>query len=132
MGLRIREMEDYLKILSHDAFRYGGGLNKSSAEIFWQLSQEQLTALQLIERTGRGKSTVFRSLKRMSGIKNTRTGEVISLVFSEDGVWNVASSVDLNRVALILGTAGIGKRKREQYKREQINHKNDLKTGSFK
>ena len=120
-------MEDYLRIISHDAFRYGGGLNKSSAEIFWCLKQEPLTALQLIERTGRGKSTVFRSLKRMSKIIDARTGEVISLVESMDGIWSATSSVDLNRIALILGTAGIGKRKREQYRREQLEHKNDLK-----
>lgn len=101
-------MDEYLKILSHDAFRYGGGLNKSSAEIYWQLSQESLTALQLIERTGIGRSTVFRSLKRMSKVKDTRTGEVISMVESQDGVWRAVSPVDLNRIALILGTAGIG------------------------
>ena len=120
-------MEDYLRILSHDAFRYGGGLNKSSAEIFWQLSQEPLTALQLIERTGRGKSTVFRSLRLMSGIEDSRTGEIIALVENTNGVWSTASFVDLNRIALILGTAGIGKRKRAQYKREQKEHKKDLK-----
>ena len=119
-------MDDYLKILSHDAFRYGGGLNKSSAEIFWWLTQEPLTAKQLIERTGRGKSTVFRSLKRMSKIEDTHTGEVIPMVESMDWVWSAASSVDLNRVALILGTAGIGKHKREQYRREQLEHKKDL------
>ena len=120
-------MEDYLMIISHDAFRYGGGLNKSSAEIFWWLTQEPLTALQLIEKTGRGKSTVFRSLKRMSKIVDARTGEVMSLVESVDGIWSAASSVDLNRVSLILGTAGIGKRKREQYRRERFEHRNDLK-----
>lgn len=120
-------MDDYLKILSHDAFRYGGGLNKSSAEVFWQLTQESLTALQLIERTGRGKSTVFRSLKRMSKIEDTRTGEVITLVENLDGVWSAVSSVNLNRVALILGTAGIGKRKHQQYRRERFEHRNDLK-----
>ena len=121
-------MEDYLKILSHDAFRYGGGLNKSSAEIFWQLSQEPLTALQLTERTGRGRSTVFRSLQRMSKIEDTRTGEVIPLVENMNGIWCAASSVDLNRIALILGTAGIGKRKRQQYRRERLEHRKDLKT----
>lgn len=121
-------MDDYLKILSHDAFRYGGGLNKSSAEIFWQLLQEPLTALQLIERSGRGKSTVFRSLQRMSKIEDTRTGELISLVENMNGIWCAASSVDLNRIALILGTAGIGKRKRQQYRRERLEHRKDLKT----
>ena len=121
-------MEDYLKIISHDAFRYGGGLNKSSAEIFWWLTQEPMTALLLIEKTGRGKSTVFRSLKRMSTITDSRTGEVTPMVENHNGVWSAVSTVDLNRVALILGTAGIGKRKREQYKREQLEHKKDLKS----
>jgi len=125
-------MDEYLEVISHDAFRYGGGLNKSSAEIFLCLKQEPLTAIQIIERTGRGKSTVFRSLKRMLKIIDTRTGEIISLVDSKDGVWNAVSFVDLNLVALILGTAGIGKRKHEQYKREQREHKNELKAGHAK
>ena len=125
-------MDDYLKVISHDVFRYGGGLNKSAAEIYWHLKQEPMTANQLVEMTGRGKSTVFRVLNRMASIVDTRTGEIIPMVESMDGVWNTAAFVDLNRVALILGTAGIGKRKREQYKREQVEHKNDLKAGSFK
>ena len=121
-------MEDYLKIISHDAFRYGGGLNKSSAEIFWFLKQEPLKASQLIERTGIGRSTVFRSLERMSKIVDSRTGEVLSLVENMDGIWSAVSSADLNRVALVIGTAGIGKRKREQYKRERMEHRKELKT----
>jgi hypothetical protein len=125
-------MDDYLEIISHDVFRYGGGLNKSAAEIYWCLKQEPMTANQLIESTGRGRSTVFRALNRMASIVDTRTGEIIPMVESVDGIWNIASFVDLSRVALILGTAGIGKRKREQYRREQVEHKNELKAGSFK
>ena len=120
-------MDDYLEIISHDVFRYGGGLNKSAAEIFWWLKQEPMSANQLIERTGRGRTTVFRVLKRMANIVDTRTGEVISMVESLNGIWQAASSVDLNWVAFILGTAGIGKRKREQYKHEQVVHKNELR-----
>ena len=73
-------MDDYLEIISHDVFRYGGGLNKSAAEIFWWLRQEPMSPNQLIERTGRGRTTVFRVLRRMANIVDTRTGEVISIV----------------------------------------------------
>jgi hypothetical protein len=122
-------MDDYLEVICHDAFHFGGGLNKSAAEIYWCLKQEPMTAIQLIEKTGRGRSTVFRALNRMASIVDTRTGELIPMVKSADGLWSADTSVDLNRVALILGTAGIGKRKREQYKHEQIEHKNELRAG---
>jgi len=122
-------MEDYLQVVSHDAFRYGGGLNKSAAEVYWCLKQEPMSAREIIQRTGISKSTVFRVLGKMSKIFDSRTGEVLSMVQSNKGIWEVAPNMDLNRIALLVGTAGIGKRKREQYKREQKLHRNDLRTG---
>ncbi|MBN1304961.1 MAG: hypothetical protein JXA13_11045 [Anaerolineales bacterium] len=118
---------DYLELVGHDVFRYGGGLNGSAAEVYWYLLQESMTARELIESTGRGRSTVFRGLRRMSSIVDSRTGEILSMVESQDGVWSAVSPVDLNHIALILDTAGIGKRKAEQYEREKIAHKKDLR-----
>ena len=125
-------MEDYLQIVSHDVFRYGGGLNKSAAEVYWCLKQEPMSAKEIIWRTGISKSTVFRVLGKMSKIIDSRTGEVLPMVQSNTGIWEVAPDVNLNRIALLVGTAGIGKKKREQYKREQKQHRNELKSGRNK
>ena len=122
-------MENYLQIVSHDAFRYGGGLNKSAAEVYWCLNQEPMSAKEIIQRTGISKSTVFRVLGKMSKVIDSRTGEVFSIVQCNHGIWEVAPEVDLNRIALLVGTAGIGKRKRQQYKREQEQHRKELNSG---
>ena len=122
-------MEDYLEIVSHDAFRYGGGLNRSAAEVYWQLVQEPMTAKGLINKTGISKTTVFRVLQIMTSIIDSRTGEVLSMVQRENGLWNVSPNVELRRIAFLKGTAGIGKLKRKQYKKEQRDHRNDLKLG---
>ena len=122
-------MDDYLQIISHDSFRYGGGLNKSAAEVYWHLKQETMTAKELIERTGISRTTVFRVLQKMSKVIDGRTGEVIAMVQSHNGVWKISPNVDLNQIALLIGTAGIGKRKREQYKREQKQYRIELKSG---
>jgi hypothetical protein len=122
-------MDDYLTLVSHDVFRYGGGLNRSGAEVYWWLRQEEMTALELIEKTGIGKSTVFRVLNRMSFILDNWTGEILSMVRSEKGIWAANYDVDLHHIALILGTAGIGKRKKAQYEREKKEHKRALMMG---
>jgi hypothetical protein len=122
-------MDDYLEILRHDAFRYGGGLNKSAAEVYWWLKQAPMTASLLIRKTGRGRTTVFRSLQRMANVIDGRTGEIISMVENRNGVWHLVPDVDLNRIALLVGTASIGKRKREQYRREQLDHHKSLLLG---
>ena len=122
-------MKDYLQIVSHDVFRYGGGLNKSAAEVYWCLKQEPMLAKEIVQRTGISKSTVFRVLGKMSKVIDSRTGEVLSMVQSKNGIWEVSPDMDLNKIALLVGTAGIGKRKREQYKREQKQHRNELKSG---
>jgi uncharacterized membrane protein len=59
------------------------------------------------------------------------TGEVVSLVASKNGVWNLVTGIDLDLIALLIGTAGIGKRKRAQYRKEQLQHKNDLRRGNL-
>lgn len=122
-------MDDYLQVVNHDAFRYGGGLNKSAAEVYWWLKQKPMTAKALIEKSGRSKTTVFRVLKQMSKIIDSRTGEVISMVQCQNTIWEISPDIDLDRIALILGTAGIGKRKRKQYQKEQRDHRNALKRG---
>jgi hypothetical protein len=124
-------MDDYLEIIRHDAFRYGGGLNKSAGEVYWWLTQAPMTASELIQTTGRSRTTIFRCLQRLARVIDGSTGEVVSLVASKNGVWNLVTGIDLDLIALLIGTAGIGKRKRAQYRKEQLQHKNDLRRGNL-
>jgi len=119
-------MDDYLGIKQHDAFRNGGGLNKSAGEVYFELLQCSLTAKELMQRTGRCRSTIFICLQRMANVVDSSSGEVISMVESKNGVWRLLPDIDLNYIALLLGTAGTGKRKREQHIKEQRKHKRDL------
>ena len=122
-------MNNFLTLISHDAFRFGGGLNKSAGEIYWQLMKEPMSVKELVAVTGRSKTTVYRVLKAMSTIANNRTGEVLAMVFNQDGVWQANLDISLDQVALIIGTAGIGKRKREYYRNEQKEHRKALNAG---
>jgi hypothetical protein len=122
-------MDDYLEIIRHDAFRYGGRLNKSAAEVYWWLKQVPMPASLLIQKTGRSRTTVFRCLQRMANVIDGRTGEIISMVEDRNGVWYLVPDVDLDRIALLVGTAGIGKCKGEQYRREQLDHHKSLLLG---
>jgi hypothetical protein len=122
-------MDDYLEIIRHDAFRYGGGLNKSAAEVYWWLKQAAMPASLLIQRTGRGRTTVFRSLQRMANVIDGRTGEIVSIVEDRNGVWYLVPDVDLDRIALLVGTAGIGRKKHEKYAEEQRKHRIELERG---
>ena len=116
-------MDNFLEIASHDAFRFRGGLNKSAADIYLILLKEPMTANQLVDKSGRGRATVFRVLRNMRTLANKHTGEIYPMVRVEDGIWHACPNVDLDKVALIIGTAGIGKRKRELYRREQRDHR---------
>ena len=103
-----------LDLLSHDAFRYGGGLNKSAAEVYWTLLHEPMPAKEIIIRTGRSRRTVFRALERMTNIVDFRTGEIISMVEKDRSLWH-AREVNLDYVALLVGTAGIRRKQIEKH-----------------
>ncbi|MFC2063713.1 hypothetical protein ACFLXB_01275, partial [Chloroflexota bacterium] len=78
---------------------------------------------------GRSRATIYRCLKRMTKIVDSYTGEIISLINNSNGIWSLNPDVDLDRISMILGTAGIGRKKREQYRKEQRNHRLELKRG---
>jgi hypothetical protein len=112
----------YLRLISHDAFSHGA-LNKSAALVYWCLVPKPLSPMQLVARSGRSRATVYRALHRMSGIVDSRTGEMLPLVEKKNGLWSALPGVDLDRIALILGTAGRGRRKRAQYERERAQYR---------
>jgi hypothetical protein len=108
----------FIEIVSHDAFRFGGGLNKSAGEVYWYLLQKPMSASTLVSITGRSRRTVFRVLAKMSGLVDTMTGELIQLVDKRDGIWH-AIPVDLDLVARVIGTVGKGEKQRRQHKEDR-------------
>ncbi len=116
-------MSDFLSMASHDAFRYGGGLNKSAALVYWHLTKGNMSAKELIKVTGYGRATIFRVLKRMSRVVDSYSGELFPMIENDSGKWGVIPGIDLDIISQVVGTAGIGKRRREQYKQEQIQQK---------
>ena len=86
-----------IDIVSHDAFRFGGGLNKSGAIVYWHLCIEPMNAKGLITKTGMSRRTVFRALRRMSKIVDIKTGEIIQMVTKVDKKWHPVE-VDFCRI----------------------------------
>ena len=115
-----------LKLLGHDAFRFGGGLNKSAAEVYWTLLQESLPAKEIINRTGRSRRTVFRALERMSNIIDFGTGEILHMVEKDGSCWRVVET-DLNKIALLVGTAGKSRKQIEKHNSERQSHRRYLR-----
>jgi predicted transcriptional regulator len=113
----------------NDAFRHAG-LGKSALEV-WDALREHgvLTPAELAKRTGRNISTIRRALKRMSTLVDLITGELLPMVkMQEEGAWR-AMEVDLDQVANILGTAGLGERQHKQHEVERLAHRRSLARG---
>ena len=119
---------NYLDVASHDVFRYGGGLNGSSAEVyFFLLRWGPMTACEIVQRTGRSKRTVHRVLRRMARIFDSVTGELLALVEKQgDGRWRALENVNLDLIAEILGTAGIGEKQRKKHAEQRRFHARQL------
>lgn len=90
---------------NHDVFRWGA-LNKSGYEIYYYLSQKPMTVNQLVETTGRSKTTIVRKLTKMNRVINPATGEIFSLVEEVDKVWHLCDDIDLNEIAKYLRSYG--------------------------
>ena len=114
--------------VSHDAFRFGGGLNKSGAIVYWHLCIEPMNAKRLITKTGMSRRTVFRALRRMSKIVDMTTGEIIQMVTKVGKNWH-AEEVDLSDVAFIVGTSGKGKKQHEKHLAQRKAHRKSLRAG---
>lgn len=119
------------RLLGHDAFRWSG-LGMSALEVYQTLQDSPLSTKEIEQRTGRHISTVRRVLNRMSSLVDIRTGEKLELVKKEtDGKWST-SEIDLDHVALILGTAGMAEAQRRKHSKERRNHRISLLRGSIK
>lgn len=115
---------------SHDAFRKGkgkDGLGKSAGLIWEQLQEhEALTVDELINATGKQKRTIESNLKRMSKIIDRKTGEVFQMVASDDDItWHVLP-VDLDAVAVAVGTGGATDKQKRLHTKERKEHERSL------
>lgn len=117
--------EGVLQFVQHDTFAYHG-LGKSAAEVYEILIREgALTVGELSEKTGRSRKTVQRALSRLCRIDDPLTGERIYLVEQDDPCWYAikADESQLNRIAEILGTNGLGAKRKERHLYERDQHK---------
>ena len=112
---------DTLLIIRHDIFRYGA-LGKAAAEIWVTLNNQPATIKELTNITKRHTDTIKRAIKRMSKIVDSGTGEFLPMIASDDGKTWYALDSDLDKLALILGSAGKGRKQKEQHKEERRSH----------
>jgi hypothetical protein len=119
-------------LAASDAFR-PRALGKAAGDVWAALRDGRETVAQLAKATGRPARTVRRVLQRMARIVDPATGEIMSalaLVQADGRQWRALPAVDLDRVALVLGTAGKGKHQRDSYRRERRDHQRALHRGA--
>jgi hypothetical protein len=111
---------------SNDAFRFRG-LGKAAGEVWDLLTNDgPMSVYDLVVRTGRHKKTIERALALMAGMMDPVTGECLPMVENNGDQWRAVQGVDLDHVAMIVGTAGIGKKQRDQHNRERWAHRRSL------
>jgi hypothetical protein len=104
----------FMRNMGHDVFRYRG-LSKNGLRLFeFMLGNPNLTIIQIAEKTGLNLKTIRRKIAKM---------KIAGLVLSDSGKRNahfrVIDKPNIDQAAVILGTAGDGKRQREQYRRDR-------------
>ena len=114
--------KDCLTILSHDAFRREG-LGKSALRVWQSLHLNgPMTVSQISKQTGIHHSTVRTVLGRMVEIHDRFEGEVINMVgeipIKGPNLW-YAQTVDLDNVAMLVGTYNRGDRQQEEHNLER-------------
>jgi hypothetical protein len=119
------QCKEVITYAHHDVFRYCG-LGKSGAQIWIALRENGASSVsELVRITGRHRTTIARRLKQMSRIVDQITGEIVSMVEFDGITWH-AIDVNLDEVAWILGTAGMGRKQREKHRKQQIEYKDYL------
>ncbi|MCB2180201.1 bifunctional DNA primase/polymerase [bacterium] len=126
--LQNEPLEKRSSSFNHDVFCYQG-LGKSSKLILEQLSSGPKTEVELIELTGKTKPTVKKWLGRMSKIVDIRTGEIVPLVYQENGEWFMVDNPDFDLIAEILSVAGTQAKRKRDHEREREIHAHSLRLG---
>lgn len=113
---------------------WAGGLGKAAGQVYGELcrgdpsARSGLTVKELAERTGRGRETIRRAVKRMERIIDPETGEVVSIVYREGEKWRAQADVDLDHIAMLVGTRGKAARQRERHMRERRQFRERIKS----
>jgi hypothetical protein len=124
--------------LCNDAFRNSKRLDGQNERMsfgqigrqLWQaLNAEPMTAEDLASVTGRDPRTVTKYLERMAGLTNQMTGELLPMVNLDGDKWH-ALTVDLDAVAVAVGTSGKGREQRQKHAKERRAHARDLMAGA--
>jgi hypothetical protein len=111
---------EWVSLSSHDVFRYKG-FGKTALQIWWHLQKSgPLTASELAQRTGRHIRTVRRNLDKMSMVTDSLNGTVVPLVARDGSRWHVVEGVNLEFVAQVIGTSGVGERQRRRHQQERL------------
>ena len=125
--------------LCNDAFRTSNresvkGERMSFGQIgrqLWEaLRSEPMTAEDLASITGRDPRTVTKYLERMAKLTNQMTGELLPMVNLDGDKWH-ALTVDLNAVAVAVGTSGKGREQRQKHAKERRAHSRSLMGGAL-
>lgn len=107
-------------------------MGKAAAEVFACLQTGPAMVNVIAARTGRHLKTVKRALCNMSRVVDTVTGECLPMVEQADGgAWR-ALSVDLDLIAQVVGTSGLGERQTHKHKQERRTHSRTLLDGNGK
>ena len=118
----------------HEAFRLKG-LGPVAFEVYTSLATEGPadSIAELARRTGRSRTGVRNALRRMQGLLDSTTGELIDIVreTSPRG-YQAVVGVDFDLIAFIVGTAGSLRKQKEQHRIERERHRRDLLLGRLR
>ena len=107
---------------SHDVFRWGG-LGKSGLQTWEAILESPKTIEELEEATGKCRKTIKRKLEKMSNLIDMRTGEIVSMVDFDGDKYSPVNNIDLDYIAKLLGTKGMGERQKARHDKERMEHK---------
>lgn len=123
-----------IRILSHTGKRKTLGLGKVGQQIWATLNSQSMTEEELVKHTGRSLPTVKKYLEKMARLVDHKTGEILSMVVllptAEGEKWHALKNVDLNRVAIVVGTNGKGEKQQLRHAEERREHSRSLMAGS--
>lgn len=115
-------VRECITLPNHDVFRYQG-LGKSGFDIWQAIQKEPKTISEIEEETGRSRRTIVSKLKRMRNLVDMRTGEIISMVTFDGERYSPVKDIDLDYIAELLGTSGMGEQQKARHERERMEHK---------
>jgi predicted transcriptional regulator len=107
---------------SHDAFRWRG-LGKSGLQVWEAILESPKTIEELEEATGKCRKTIERKLEKMGNLIDMRTREIISMVAFNGDKYSPVNNFDLDYIAELLGTKGMGERQKARHEKERKEHK---------